>query len=64
MSKTKFQCTKCNHIFSYSELSEDVRQRHLSPCCKRSYYVLNADLDAFFDKRSDVNNDKRYYEYK
>ena len=59
----KCQCHKCKHIFDYSELSEDVSQRHLSPCCNSSYTVLDRELDRFFEKYLDVNNDKRYYEY-
>lgn len=63
-SETKCQCHKCKEIFSYSELSEDVKMRHQTPCCKASYSVLNRSLDQFFQKFLDVNNDKKYYEYK
>lgn len=58
------QCHSCNQIFNYSELSEDPRYRHLSPCCQSSYSVLSPELDDFFEKYLDVNNDPRYYEYK
>lgn len=57
------QCHKCHQVFKYSELSKDVHLRHQSPCCKSSYTVLSAELDAFFSKNMDVNNDPRYYDY-
>lgn len=60
----KCQCHKCKKVFEYTELSDDVHCRHLSPCCGSSYHVLDADLDSFFDKYLYVNTDKRYYEYK
>lgn len=60
----KCQCHKCKKVFEYTELTDDVYNRHLSPCCKSSYHVLDADLDRFFDKYLYVNTDKRYYEYK
>lgn len=60
----KCQCHKCKKVFEYTDLSDDVYNRHLSPCCKSSYHVLDADLDSFFDKYLYVNTDKRYYEYK
>lgn len=58
-----YQCCKCNHIFKYSELSENPMQRHLSPCCKRSYKVLGREIDQYFDSCINVNEDYRYYEY-
>lgn len=59
----KCQCHKCNQVFDYSELSEDVHQRHISPCCNSSYSVLDLWIDEFFDKFLYVNNDRKYYEY-
>jgi len=57
------QCHKCNQTFNYSNLSDDPKERHLSPCCKASYSVLDPKLDKFFEKYLDVNNDPKYYEY-
>lgn len=59
----KCKCNACGHIFDYSELSKDVKQRHLSPCCKSSYHNLDPELDNFLERYLRVNDDPKYYEY-
>lgn len=60
----KCQCHKCKQIFDFSELSEDAGLRHVSPCCKSSYHILDAKLDKFFERYLYVNDDARYYDYR
>lgn len=61
--KLPCQCHKCKQVFSKSQLSKDIKMRHLSPCCKSSYTVLNRSLDHYFQKFLYVNTDPKYFQY-
>ncbi len=60
-TKTLCQCHVCGNLFEYSNLPEDNRIKHISPCCRSSYSVLSPVLDRFFQKFYDINNDEKYY---
>lgn len=62
----KYQCHQCNEIFDYSELSQDVKGRHISPCCGSSYTCVDLEhkLEWYLDKFLYINKDPKYYEYK
>lgn len=57
--ETLCQCHKCGNTFLYVKYQDSVR----SPCCNSSYSILDPDLDRYFQKFLDVNNDPKYYEY-
>lgn len=60
------QCHQCNRVFDYFELSQDVKEKHVTPCCKSSYTIIDFDsrTEWYFNKFLYVNKDPKYYEYK
>lgn len=57
------QCHTCGETFLYSNLSINPKNKHISPCCRGSYSVLDRRLDAFFEKYLEINSDLKYYTY-